>query len=80
MTTSHVLQDCPLREALRKDIWPNGVNLQNQPYGLGRQSRNAEESKVHPTRGIDCLEKLNVKKKKKKKKKKKNRNKNLRPF
>jgi hypothetical protein len=35
MTTNHahVLQDCPLREALRKDIWPNGVNLQNQMYG-----------------------------------------------
>jgi hypothetical protein len=34
MTTSQVLQDCPLREALRKDIWPNGVNLQYQLYQL----------------------------------------------
>jgi hypothetical protein len=33
MTTSHALQDCPLREALRKYIWPNGVNLQDQLYG-----------------------------------------------
>jgi hypothetical protein len=33
MTMSHVLQDCPLREALRKDIWGNGVNLHDQLYG-----------------------------------------------
>jgi hypothetical protein len=33
MTTSHALQDCPLRRALTKDIWPNGVNLQDLLYG-----------------------------------------------
>jgi hypothetical protein len=62
MTTNHVLQACPLREALRKDIWPNGINLQNQLYG---ESRYAEDSGVHPTSGIDTLEKVNAKKEKK---------------
>jgi hypothetical protein len=33
--TTDVLQYSPLREALRKDIWPNGVNLQDQLYGDG---------------------------------------------
>jgi hypothetical protein len=59
MTTSHALQDCPLREALRKDIWPNSVNLQNQLYG-----DRVDMQRI--TSGIDCLEKVNAMKKKKK--------------
>jgi hypothetical protein len=58
MTTSHVLQACALREPLRKGIWPNGVNLQDQLYG-GRVDH-VEDSGVHPTSGIDCLEKSDV--------------------
>jgi hypothetical protein len=58
MTTSHVLQDCPLREALRHC---QEVHLAKwcQPTGptVRRQSRYAEDSGVHPTSGIDCLEK-----------------------
>jgi hypothetical protein len=52
MTSSHVFQDCPLREALRKDTWPNGVNLQDQLH-LDR----GEDSGVNPTSRIACLEK-----------------------
>jgi hypothetical protein len=40
---SHILQDCPLREALRKDIWPNGVNLQDQLYGDGEDMQRTAE-------------------------------------
>jgi hypothetical protein len=48
---SHVLQDCPLREALRRDIWPDGVNQQDQLYG---DRADPEDSGIHLTSGIDC--------------------------
>jgi hypothetical protein len=61
MTTSHVvLQNCPLRDALRKDIWPNGVNLQDQLYADRADMQMTAEN--IPTSGIDRREKVNAKK------------------
>jgi hypothetical protein len=33
MTESRILQDCPLHEALRRDTWPQGNSLKEQPHG-----------------------------------------------
>jgi hypothetical protein len=69
MSMSHVLQDSPLCEALRKDIWPNGVNLQDQMQGdRADMQRTAEYIRRV---GLTALKKVNAKKIKKKKKKKK---------
>jgi hypothetical protein len=61
MTTSHLLQDCPYRVKPSGRTSSQMVSTYRSGPTVRRQSRYAKDSGVHPTSGIDSLEKVNEK-------------------